>query len=36
MEESALVKLDIKQNTYYDSVTLMLISKDLKKLDGVE
>jgi len=36
LEESALVKLDIKQNTYYDSVTLMLISKDLKKLDGVE
>lgn len=31
-----MVKLDIKQNTYYDSVTLMLISKDLKKLDGVE
>ena len=31
-----MVKLDIKPNTYYDSVTLMIISKDLKKLDGVE
>ncbi len=30
-----LVKLHIRRNTYYDSVTLMLISKDLKKLDGV-
>lgn len=31
-----MVKLDIKKNTYFDSVTLMLISKDLKKLDGVQ
>lgn len=30
-----LVKLHIRQNTYYDSVSLMLISKELKKLDGV-
>ena len=30
-----MIKLDIKKNAYYDSVTLMLISKELKKLDGV-
>ncbi len=31
-----MVKLEIKKNAYYDSVTLMLISKELKKLDGVQ
>ena len=31
-----MVKLEIRKNAYYDSVTLMLISKDLKKLDGVK
>jgi succinyl-CoA synthetase alpha subunit len=30
-----LVKLYTKPNVYYDSVTLMLISKELKKLPGV-
>ena len=30
-----MIKLEIKKNAYYDSVTLMLISKELKKLDGV-
>ena len=30
-----MVKLEVKKNTYFDSVTLMLISKELKKLDGV-
>ena len=30
-----MVKLEIRKNAYYDSVTLMLISKELKKLDGV-
>jgi len=30
-----VVKLEVKKNAYYDSVTLMLISKELKKLDGV-
>lgn len=30
-----MVKLHIKSNTYYDSVALMLISKELKKLAGV-
>ena len=29
------VKYQIKKNTYYDSVTLMLISKEVKKIDGV-
>lgn len=31
-----LVKYDIRKNTYYDSVTLMLISKEIKKMDGVD
>ncbi len=31
-----MVKLEIRKNAYYDSVTLMLISKDLKKLDGIQ
>ena len=31
-----MVKLEIRKNAYFDSVTLMLISKDLKKLDGVK
>ncbi len=31
-----MVKLHIRRNTYYDSVTLMLISKEVKKLDGVD
>ncbi len=31
-----MVKLEIRKNAYYDSVTLMLISKELKKLDGVK
>lgn len=30
-----MIKLNIKKNAYYDSVTLMIVSKDLKKLDGV-
>lgn len=30
-----MVKLEVRKNAYYDSVTLMLISKDLKKMDGV-
>jgi len=30
-----VVQLEIRKNAYYDSVTLMLISKELKKLDGV-
>jgi len=30
-----LIKLYVKQNAYYDSVSLMLISRDLKKLPGV-
>ena len=30
-----MVQLEIRKNAYYDSVTLMLISKELKKLDGV-
>ena len=31
-----MVKLEIRKNAYFDSVTLMLISKDLKKIDGVK
>lgn len=31
-----MIKLQVKKNAYYDSVTLMLISKELKKLDGVQ
>jgi len=30
------VKYEIRKNTYYDSVTLMLISKEIKKIDGVK
>ena len=29
-------KYEIRENAYYDSVTLMLISKDVSKIDGVE
>ncbi|MBR0163631.1 MAG: acyl-CoA synthetase FdrA [Lachnospiraceae bacterium] len=28
-------KLEVRKNAYYDSVTLMIISKEVKKLDGV-
>jgi len=35
MEENILVKLEIRKKAYYDSVTLMLISKDIKKIDGI-
>lgn len=31
-----LLQTTIKRNAYYDSVTLMLISRDLQKLDGVD
>ncbi len=31
-----MIKVQITKNAYYDSVSLMLVSKDLKKLDGVE
>ncbi|MDD3401137.1 MAG: acyl-CoA synthetase FdrA [Eubacteriales bacterium] len=31
-----MIKLEVRKNAYYDSVTLMLISKDLKKLEGVD
>ena len=31
-----MIKLEVRKNAYFDSVTLMLISKELKKLDGVE
>ena len=30
-----MVKLEIRKNAYYDSVTLMLISKDIKKVTGI-
>ncbi|WP_313134416.1 acyl-CoA synthetase FdrA [Anaerocolumna sp.] len=30
-----MVKLEIRKNAYYDSVTLMLISKDIKKVNGI-
>lgn len=30
------VKFEIRKNSYYDSVTLMLISKEIKKIDGVQ
>ena len=36
MEGKTVVKLEIRKNAYFDSVTLMLISKDLKKIDGVK
>ncbi|MBO5070332.1 MAG: acyl-CoA synthetase FdrA [Roseburia sp.] len=29
-------KILVKKNSYYDSVTLMLISQDVKKIDGVQ
>lgn len=29
-------RYEIRENAYYDSVTLMLISKDVSKIDGVE
>ena len=29
------VKVEIRKNTYYDSVTLMLITKEVEKIDGV-
>lgn len=31
-----MIKTIIRENAYYDSVTLMLISREIKKLDGVE
>ncbi len=31
-----IINTEIKKNTYYDSVTLMLISKEIKKIDGVK
>lgn len=31
-----MVKLEVRKNAYYDSVTLMIISKDVKKLPGVK
>ncbi len=31
-----VVSTDIKKNTYYDSVTLMLISKEIKKMEGIK
>ncbi|MCG8549597.1 MAG: hypothetical protein MI799_04250, partial [Desulfobacterales bacterium] len=30
-----MIKYDIRKNAYYDSVTLMLISKEIKNIDGV-
>jgi len=30
-----LIKIEIRRNTYYDSVTLMIISKEVKKVPGV-
>ncbi|MDP3447713.1 MAG: FdrA family protein, partial [Eubacteriales bacterium] len=30
-----MIKLEVKKNAYFDSVTLMLISKELKKVEGV-
>jgi FdrA protein len=30
------VKFEIRKNSYYDSVTLMLISKEIKKISGVQ
>lgn len=29
-------KLEVRKNAYYDSVTLMIISKEVKKIDGVQ
>lgn len=31
-----IVKSAVRKNTYYDSVTLMLISKEIKQMDGVD
>ena len=31
-----MIKTIIRENAYYDSVTLMLISREMKKLEGVE
>jgi FdrA protein len=31
-----MLKVLIRPNSYYDSVTLMLISQDIEKIDGVE
>lgn len=31
-----IVKHEVRRNTYYDSVTLMLISKDIKAMNGVD
>ena len=31
-----IIKYKIKKNTYYDSVTLMIISKEIKKNDGIK
>lgn len=31
-----MINHEIRKNAYYDSVTLMLISKDIKAMDGVE
>lgn len=30
-----MIKLEVRKNAYFDSVTLMIISKDVKKLPGV-
>lgn len=30
-----MIKCDVRKNTYYDSVTLMLISKEIKGIEGV-
>ena len=31
-----IIQTIVKKNAYYDSVTLMLLSRELKKLEGVE
>jgi len=31
-----VIQLQIRKNAYYDSVTLMIVSKELKKLPGVK
>lgn len=31
-----MIKLEVRKNTYFDSVTLMIISKDIKTMDGVK
>ena len=31
-----MIKYEVRKNTYYDSVTLMLISKEIKNISGVE